>query len=118
MPTSKKIFSVLLISLALLVPVVISAQGFTDPLKDVCKAGATTCVKDVLVRVLNFMLSLVGILSIMALVYGGIMYIISLGNDSRVKTAKSTITWAIIGLAVSILSILIIQFVGNILQLK
>lgn len=115
MPINKKIFLLPRITLAtwgLLLPLTAFAQAkFTDPLK-----GAT--IQSALIGLINVMLGLVGLLAIAALVYGGIFYIISLGNESRVGTAKKTITWAIIGLIVVILSVLLVQFVGRTLGIK
>lgn len=110
MPITKKVF-VLVFSFVAFLPLLSFAAGFTNPL---CPTGENCpTIQSAVVRLINFMLGLVGVLSIAALVYGGIFYIISLGNDSRVTTAKKTITWAIIGLVVSLISVLMVRFVGR-----
>lgn len=108
MPINKKIFSLGFFLLSFVPQAVFAQDKFTDPLK-----GAT--IQSALIQLINVMLGVVGLLAIAALVYGGIFYIISLGNESRVGTAKKTITWAIVGLVVVILSVLLVQFVGRIL---
>ena len=70
---------------------------------------------DVLARVINWLLTMVALLAMIALVWGGIMYIISLGNDQKVETAKKIIMYAIIGLVVVIISLVIITTVQTFL---
>jgi len=62
-------------------------------------------------RAINLMLFVVGILAIFMLIFGGIRYVVSGGNESRVKDAKNTILYAIIGLVVAILGYAVVQWV-------
>jgi hypothetical protein len=62
-------------------------------------------------RAINLMLFIVGILAIFMLIYGGIRYVISGGDSGRVKDAKNTILYAIIGLVVAILGYAVVQWV-------
>ena len=62
-------------------------------------------------RAINLMLFVVGILAIFMLIFGGIRYVISGGDAGRVKDAKNTILYAIIGLVVAILGYAIVQWV-------
>jgi len=57
---------------------------------------------------LNVLLGLIGTLSVLMLVVGGIMYMTSGGDDTRAETAKNTIKYAIIGLIVAIISLIIV----------
>jgi len=43
-------------------------------------------------------LLLVGVIALGFIVYGGFKYILSRGNESEVEAAKSTITYAVVGL--------------------
>jgi len=61
--------------------------------------------------IINVMLYLVGILSVVMIIYSGIRYIISRGNTQEVETAKNTLMYSIIGLVVAILAFVIVQFV-------
>ncbi len=60
--------------------------------------------------VTNLLLSIAGIVSVLFIIVGGIMYATSAGNDSQVQKAKSTITSAVIGLIIAILSYAIVNF--------
>lgn len=62
-------------------------------------------------RFINLMLFIVGILSIIMLIFGGIRYVISGGDSGRVKDAKNTIMYAIVGLIVAILGYAIVTWV-------
>ena len=62
-------------------------------------------------RAINLMLFIVGILAIVMLIWGGIRYVISGGNQEKVKDAKNTILYAIIGLVVAILGYAVVNWV-------
>jgi lysylphosphatidylglycerol synthetase-like protein (DUF2156 family) len=61
--------------------------------------------------IVNVILFLVGAISVIMLIYGGIKYSISAGDTSKVTSAKNTIMYAIVGLVVSILAFAIVNFV-------
>lgn len=65
----------------------------------------------VVTTVVNAMLFIVGFLSVIMLIFGGLRYIISGGNAAAVTTAKNTILYAIVGLVISIFAYAIINFV-------
>ena len=62
-------------------------------------------------RAINLMLFIVGILAIVMLIFGGIRYVVSGGDPSKVKDAKNTILYAIIGLVVAILGYALVSWV-------
>ena len=53
----------------------------------------------------------IGAFAVAAIVYGGIIYISSAGNEENVKKGKSIVTYAVIGLGLALLSYVIISFV-------
>lgn len=59
----------------------------------------------------NTMLFIVGAISVIMVVVGGLRYVVSGGNATNISTAKNTILYAIIGLVISILAYAIINFV-------
>jgi len=69
----------------------------------------------VLATIINWLLSMVALLAMVALIWGGIMYILSLGDESRATTAKKIILYAIVGLVVVIVSFVIITTVQRFL---
>lgn len=52
-----------------------------------------------------------GLLSVIFLVVGGIRYSSSSGNPKQIESAKQTLTYAVIGLIVSILAPIIVGFI-------
>jgi hypothetical protein len=57
------------------------------------------------------MLFVVGAISVIMVVIGGLRYVISGGNSGNVTAAKNTILYAIVGLIISIMAYAIINFV-------
>ncbi len=64
-------------------------------------------------RITNTALYIVGILSVVMLVWGGLRYIMSGGDSKKVTDAKNTILYAILGLIISFLAYAIVNFVLN-----
>ena len=64
-------------------------------------------------RLTNTILLVVGLISVIMLVYGGLRYILSGGDSKKVTDAKNTILYAIIGLIISLLAYAIVHFVLN-----
>ena len=61
--------------------------------------------------IVNVLLFLIGAISVIMLIYGGIRYTISGGNSANVTAAKNTILYAIIGLIVAFLAYAIVNWV-------
>ncbi len=61
--------------------------------------------------VTNVLLFLVGAISVIMIIIGGLRYVLSGGESSAVHSSKNTILYAIVGLIVSILAYAIIAFV-------
>jgi hypothetical protein len=59
----------------------------------------------------NVLLFIVGALSVIMLIIGGLRYAISGGNSSSVTAAKNTILYAIVGLVIAFLAYAIINWV-------
>ena len=61
--------------------------------------------------VTNVLLFIIGAVSVIMLIIGGVRYTISQGDSSAVTSAKNTILYAIIGLVVAILAYAVVNFV-------
>ena len=77
---------------------------------------ATLQVNDIVLAVVNWLLFAVGVVSVIMLIVGGIKYATSAGDSNKVTSAKNTIMYAIIGLAVAVLAFAIVGFVTNTLN--
>lgn len=63
------------------------------------------------VRVINIALYLAAIIAVIFVIIGGYQYIFSAGNDETAKTGRKTLTNALIGLTIIVLSYIIVQVV-------
>ncbi|MBQ6130419.1 hypothetical protein IJI72_01895 [Candidatus Saccharibacteria bacterium] len=68
-------------------------------------------LQDKVKNIINTILYVVGILSVVVVIYGGVQYTISTGDQSKVTSAKNTIIYGLVGLAISILAYAIVNFV-------
>ena len=67
----------------------------------------------VFTQISNTILYVVGVISVIMLVWGGLRYILSGGDNKKVTDAKNTILYAIIGLIIAVLAFAIVNFVMN-----
>lgn len=77
-------------------------------------AGAVTA-GEVITRVLQILLLVAASIAVLYLIIGGIKYILSRGNEEKVESAKGTMTAAIWGLVIIIMSFAIIYIISEIL---
>ena len=61
--------------------------------------------------VVNVLLFIIGAVSVIMLIYGGIRYTTSGGNANNVTAAKNTIMYSIVGLIIAILAFAVVNFV-------
>lgn len=66
-------------------------------------------------KILNAIIGVIGIVAVVVIIIGGITYMTSAGDSGKVKKAKDTILYGVIGLVVCALAFAIVNFViGNI----
>lgn len=63
------------------------------------------------VRIINFVLGLLGIIAVVLIIYAGFMWMTSAGNEDRIETAQQILWGAIIGLVIIFASYAITRFV-------
>ena len=61
--------------------------------------------------IVNTALFLIGSIAVLMLIYGGIRYTISGGNEKSVTAAKNTILYAVVGIVIAVLAFAIVNFV-------
>lgn len=67
-----------------------------------------------MLNIANWLLGFVAALAIVMIIIAGIMYITSAGDEERSKTAQKILTWAIVGLVIAILALIIVKTVSYI----
>jgi hypothetical protein len=86
-----------------------------DPSKKCTPKDAQDEVNNTLRLAINILTLIVGVISVIMIIVGGLKYITSGGDSSNVQGAKNTIMYAIIGLVVVALAQIIVNFVlGNV----
>ena len=77
---------------------------------DTAQAGSVT-VEGALKTVVNVLLFIIGAISVIMIVIGGIKYTTSNGDSSAVTSAKNTILYSVIGLVIALMAYAIVNFV-------
>ena len=87
--------------------------GFAENFFGCTGTPTITCI---IGGVIQFLLAIVFLVAVVFLIIGGFRYIVSQGNEEGVEKAKGTITNAIIGIVVVLLSWIILRVVVNVLE--
>lgn len=74
-------------------------------------SGNGISVTSLLAAVTNTLIFIVGGISVIMIIVGGIRYVISAGNATQITAAKTTILYAIVGLVISIAAYAIVTFI-------
>lgn len=77
----------------------------------VCSSAGTDKADSMVKIIINTLLSLLGIIAVIMIIVGAIRYTASAGDSARIKGAKDTVMYSVIGLVVAILSFTIVNFV-------
>ncbi len=83
---------------------------------DSVNAGNNTGLEASIKMILNAVFVLIGIISVVMIILGGITYATSQGDPGKVKKGKDTILYGVIGLVVALLAFAIVQFVLDALK--
>jgi hypothetical protein len=70
----------------------------------------------IITNLLYWILSIFGILAIIAFVISGIQYILSAGSEKAIDTAKASMKWSIVGVAVALVGLVIIYAIDKMLR--
>lgn len=116
----------MVLGFALVTPNAVYAQNCTDASGGI--SGGADCAKptgaasnlfgegSIFNTITNVALFLIGAISVIMLIYGGIRYVVSGGDQAAVTGAKNTIMYAIIGIVVAFLAFAAVRFVTDQLQ--
>lgn len=61
--------------------------------------------------IFNLVLSIAGAVTVAFIVWGGMQYILSQGDAGKIKKAKDTLLYSIVGLVIVMMSFVILNFV-------
>ena len=66
---------------------------------------------DSIVSIINAIIAILGVVCVIVMIIGGVNYMTSSGDAGKVKKAKDTILYGLIGLIVCVLAFAIVNFV-------
>jgi hypothetical protein len=66
-----------------------------------------------IVKVIKETIKYIGILAILAISWGGLQFLTSIGNDEKVKHAKHTIIYALVGVLLSVMAYTIVDIINS-----
>ncbi|MCK4592616.1 hypothetical protein KAT63_04235 [Candidatus Parcubacteria bacterium] len=78
--------------------------------------GTVSSFRDAIIIIIKYLLSIIGIITLTFIVISGIKYIASSGNEEKMKSAKDALNSSIFGLALAILSYVILEVIVGILN--
>lgn len=119
----QKIFTYFLLSSAVLSSLVtivaapsslafsLTMKNGVDAAKGTGQATDLFGASGVFTTITNVLLFLVGAISVIMIIVGGLRYVISGGDSAHVSAAKNTILYAVVGVVVAILAYAIVNFV-------
>ncbi len=78
--------------------------------------GLSNYIWHIVLNVIDILIMAIGYISVGFIIYGGFQYLTSAGNADGAKKGKTTITNAIIGLILAIVSVAVVRFIMGIIQ--
>lgn len=107
--------------------IALASPTFLKQIKEILNSNSTTggtadnwvnkalTIKEIAINVLNFLLSVFGILAIIALVIGGGMYLTAYGDEKKIDSGKKIITYAIIGIVVALSALVLTRQIASLI---
>ncbi|MDO8565886.1 MAG: hypothetical protein Q7S04_01720 [Candidatus Moranbacteria bacterium] len=102
---------------AITCPTAVSATVTADDIAKCTAAQATLAagkpLSEIALNVLNFLLSIVGVLTVIMMVVGGVIYLTAAGNEDQIDTGKKIVNYATIGILVSLASLILVRQIAS-----
>lgn len=108
----KKIYATLAVA-AMTMPAMVMAQ-FTKPSTGETKLSDTS-ISVLAKTIMQWILSLVGILGVIGFAIAGILYLIAAGDEGKVENAKNAMIYSIIGIIVALVGLIVVNAVASML---
>lgn len=100
-------------------PFAAGAQSPTSSGFSVSKTGqqastlGNTSIFQLISTFMNWLLGLIGVLAVIAFVISGILYLTAAGDEEQIARAKSTMMFAIIGLVIALVGLVVVNAVAG-----
>ena len=73
--------------------------------------GSGTSLENTIVTIINAITGILALICVIVIIIGGVTYMTSSGDAGKVKKAKDTILYGVIGLVICVLAFAIVNFV-------
>ncbi len=73
--------------------------------------GVMQDINKAVMNITNWILGFIALIAVLAIIWGGVQYVTSVGNDTQMESAKKTIQWAVMGLVVAGLAYAIVYVI-------
>lgn len=83
----------------------------TDPSGFLPPPPVSISLPELVQQVLTWILGFAIVVAVVVIIVAGYMYITAAGDEAKIKKATTTLTWAIVGLIVAFVAMLLVQFV-------
>lgn len=84
-----------------------------DQFPNTSRLGKSQNASDLIINIINILLSVVMAIDVLFIIIGGYQYITSAGNAEKATTGRKTLVNALIGLAIIILAYVIVSVVNR-----
>ncbi len=82
-------------------------------IRDLIENGS---IVEIVATIIAFALILASVLSLFYIIIGGITFILSAGNEEKIKKAVHTVRYSIVGLFVSFLAFFLVAWIARLLE--
>lgn len=73
--------------------------------------GGESSARALVLNIVNFFLGFLGIIAVIMIIYGGIMYVTAAGDQTKIDNAKKIIMYAIVGIIIVLISFALVNTV-------
>lgn len=73
--------------------------------------GGATSIRQLILTIINYFLGFLGLIAVVMVIYGGVTYVISAGEDEKIQSAKKIIMYALIGIIIVLLSFVAVRMI-------
>ena len=85
--------------------------GTDNPSEVSAATGGEGSLRSLILRMVNYFLTFLGVLAVIMIIYGGVTYVTAAGKDEAVGNAKKIIMYALIGIIIVLLSFAVVNTV-------
>lgn len=88
-----------------------ACQGLGGATGDACTGDAGSSVGNLVASIINILSWIVGLISIVMMIVGGLKFVTSNGNAQAISSARSTVIYALVGVVVAVVAQVLVRFV-------